>query len=136
MSLDEVEDFFFDDGGDYHPWHPGHTISQSPCVPIISIKRTRYCLWYYCDLHKGIEHDSLVTLEHHMKYKEPEKHKKVILEKLRTRKIDKGNIVKEKIDELFKDPQDIMLARARKHYSESFEERIKSLSGTHLTTFS
>ena len=133
MSLDEVEDFFFDDGGDYNPWRPGHTISQSPCVPIISIKRTHWCLWYYCDLHRGVEHDSLVTLEHHMKYKEPEKHKKVILEKLRARKIDKANIIKEKIDQIFLDPQDMMLTRARKRYLESFEERIKGFSQLHQT---
>lgn len=131
MSLDEVRDFFFDDGLDYHSWRPGHTFSQSPCAPIIKIKRTPWCLWYSCELHKKIEHDSLVTLEHHMKYAEPEVHKKVITEKLRAREIDKGMIIEAKIDEMFGKKSNEM--RAKKHYSESFEERIKFINSTQKT---
>lgn len=58
-----------------------------------------------------------------MKYKEPELHKKVILEKLRARETNKGIIVEARINEIFgKGKSDL---RAKKHYAESFEERIR-----------
>ena len=131
MSIAEVEDFFFDDGRDYVPWRKGHSFSQSPCAPIIKIERTSKCLWYSCEIHRTVIHDSLVTLEHHMKYKEPELHKKVILDKLHARETDKSKIIEQQIDDIFDKKEDKVLARARKHYMESLEEKIIGISQSH-----
>ena len=80
-----VEEFFH--GNPNTPWKPSpeHDLKQSPCRPIIGIKNDYKIRFYYCKLHPSIENTYLETIEHHCKYKEPDKHKAEILRLMRGR---------------------------------------------------
>ena len=83
-KLPTIEDFFYDEPG--LPWKPlpKHRIEQSPCYPLIG-RRNYYDSkvnstlskidWFYCKLHPYVESVHLESIEHHCKYKEPDKHK-------------------------------------------------------------
>ena len=68
-----VDEFFYNDPNT--PWKPlpEHDLKQSPCYPIIDIRRYhKYKIpFYYCKLHPDIENAYLEIIEHHCKYKEP-----------------------------------------------------------------
>ena len=87
-----IEDFFHDDPN--LPWKPlpKHTLVQSPCYPIIGkriyynsninekTREFRSIDRYYCKIHPNMESINLESIEHHCKYKEPDKHKAAILQ--------------------------------------------------------
>jgi hypothetical protein len=89
-----IEDFFYDDPN--LPWKPlpKHALVQSPCYPIIGKRNYYYynsnikeetgefrnIVRYYCKVHPNIESIDLEPIEHHCKYKEPDKHKAAILQ--------------------------------------------------------
>jgi hypothetical protein len=85
-----IEEYFRDiPNEDWKPL-PQHEIYQSPCYPIIGIKIRTWInnkteirnstRWYYCKVHPKVENIHLQSIEHHCKYKEPEKHKSKVLE--------------------------------------------------------
>jgi len=66
-----------------------HTLEQSPCLPIISVRG----IMYYCEIcHPEHANDSAVasihlsSVEHHCRYRDPEKHRAEILTRLGERK--------------------------------------------------
>ena len=67
---------------------PNHRLEQSPCYPIIGSRNRhnnkmlghRNVDWYYCKIHPNVESIHLESIEHHCKYKEPDKHERTILE--------------------------------------------------------
>jgi len=85
-----IENFFYDEST--LPWRPlpKHRLEQSPCYPVIGrrnshnnrIGQVSNIEWYYCKLHPYVENIHLESIEHHCKYKEPDKHKARILESL------------------------------------------------------
>jgi hypothetical protein len=48
---------------------------QSPCYPIIAVKQD----YFYCGLHPDVQNVRLESVEHHVKYKDPDKHKLELL---------------------------------------------------------
>jgi hypothetical protein len=79
MKVRSIADFFYKDPN--KPWEPlpDHTLEQSPCYPIIAIKQN----YYYCILHPKVENIYLESIEHHIKYKDPEAHKSELLKLLK-----------------------------------------------------
>ena len=73
-----VDEFFYDPSASWKPL-PEHELDQSPCRQIIGIRNNYKIPLYYCKLHPDIENAYLETIEHHCKYKEPDKHKTEIL---------------------------------------------------------
>jgi hypothetical protein len=61
---------------------PPHSLEQSPCYQIIEIKNNYKMPLYYCKLHPHVKSAYLETIEHHCKYKDPDKHKAEILQRL------------------------------------------------------
>jgi hypothetical protein len=82
QTLHRIEDFFYNEPE--LPWRPlpKHLLRQSPCYPIIKFDGN----FYYCIIHPNVWNIHLESIEHHCKYKEPEKHKAVIL--IRIKNID------------------------------------------------
>lgn len=86
-KIPTIEEFFYDKPN--LPWKPlpKHSLEQSPCYPIIGRRNNRNSKiaeicnveWYYCKLHSHVENIHLESIEHHCKYKEPDKHKEKIL---------------------------------------------------------
>jgi hypothetical protein len=60
-----------------------HDLDQSPFYPIIAQKQG----YYYCKLNPWIKNVNLESVEHHIKFKDPEKHK---LELLKCSKLTHG----------------------------------------------
>ena len=54
---------------------PEHDLDQSPCYPIIAQKQG----YFYCRLHPEVKNVHLESIEHHIKYKDPETHKSELL---------------------------------------------------------
>jgi hypothetical protein len=72
MSVDE---FFYDESTlPYEPL-PDNDLNQSPCHHIIAEKEG----YYYCKLHLEITNVHLESIEHHIKFKDPEMHKAELL---------------------------------------------------------
>src|SRR5690349_24616212 len=72
MSIDK---FFYDDQTlQYKPFQD-HSLEQSPCYNIIDKKEN----YFYCKLHPGIRNIHLKSIEHHIKYKDPEVHRAELL---------------------------------------------------------
>lgn len=78
VTREIVEEFFYDDGGPYRPPTP-HTLDESPCKSIIRITQDDF---YYCSMHRDIQNIYLESIEHHIKFKDPEIHKSEILKLL------------------------------------------------------
>ena len=79
VKIVTVDEFFYEDPTT--PWKPlpEHDLKRSPCHPIIGIRYNYEIPLYYCKLHPDIENAYLKTIEHHCKYKDPDKHKAEIL---------------------------------------------------------
>lgn len=79
-TIVSIHDFFYDDPElDYKPL-PHHEIHQSPCNLIIG--QTDYKTTtsiYFCKLHPDVKSIYLSSIEHHIKYKDPDIHKAEIL---------------------------------------------------------
>jgi hypothetical protein len=78
INLSSITDFFYDDPSMPYTPLPEHDLDQSPCNPIIAIKHE----YFYCRLHPEIKNVHLESIEHHIKYKDPELHKSELLELL------------------------------------------------------
>ena len=77
-TLEEITQFFYDEP--YQPYHlPPHELEDSPCRSIIRIDNHSL---FYCILHPDVQKYHLETIEHHIKYKNPEMHKSEILKLL------------------------------------------------------
>ena len=75
VKVSTITDFFYDDPTIPYAPLPDHNLDQSPCYPIIAIKHG----YYYCRLHPDIKNTYLESIEHHIKYKDPEAHKSELL---------------------------------------------------------
>jgi len=75
-----VTDFFYDDPTMPYVAPPDHELDQSPCCPIIAMKDG----YYYCRLHPEIKNVFLQSIEHHIKYKDPKRHKSKLLKVVQT----------------------------------------------------
>lgn len=58
---------------------------KSPCKQLIG-KEDRFG-FYYCKLHTDVENIHFAEIEHHVRYGEPELHKKMLLEIIETDEI-------------------------------------------------
>ncbi len=74
VKVNSITTFFYDDLNT--PWEPlpEHDLDQSP-YPIIAFKQN----YYYCILHPEVKNILLESIEHHIKYKDPEEHKSKLL---------------------------------------------------------
>lgn len=77
-TIEEITQFFYDEP--YQPYHlPPHELEDSPCRSIIRIDNHSL---FYCILHPDVQSYHLESIEHHIKYKDPEAHKSEILKQL------------------------------------------------------
>jgi hypothetical protein len=82
-----IEEFFHDDLSLLWQPLPLHSLEQSPCYPIIGIRKKQGL--YYCKLHsEEAKSIHLEVIEQHCKYKEPDVHKSEILKLLSTKSPD------------------------------------------------
>lgn len=70
-----VSDFLYDDPDAPYTPLPEHHLDQSPCYPIIAAKQG----YFYCKLHPDVQNIHLESVEHHVKYKDPDKHRSALL---------------------------------------------------------
>jgi hypothetical protein len=75
VKVSSITDFFYDDPAMPYVVLSAHKLDQSPCRHIIAINDG----YYYCRLHPGIKNVHLESIEHHIKYKDPEAHKLELL---------------------------------------------------------
>ena len=78
-TMEAITQFFYDEP--YLPYQPPppHKLEDSPCKSIIRIDNHSL---FYCTLHPDVQSYHLESIEHHMKYKDPEVHKSEILKQL------------------------------------------------------
>ena len=81
LSVQTVNDFFYDEPELAWKPLPDHQLEQSPCYHIIETDMIRASRqkYYRCKIHPEIWNINLESIEHHCKYKDPEKHKSEIL---------------------------------------------------------
>jgi hypothetical protein len=79
-TMDAITQFFYDEP--YLPYHPlpPHELEDSPCKSIIRFDS--HSSLYNCILHPDVQSYDLESIEHHIKYKNPEMHKAEILKLL------------------------------------------------------
>jgi hypothetical protein len=65
-----------------------HSLEESICRPLIG-KQIHKQFLHYCKVHTYVEFLSLESIEHHIKFKDPERHKAKLLEKIQEEQIDK-----------------------------------------------
>ena len=82
-TVEAITQFFYDEP--FLPYHPPppHELENSPCKSIIRLDN--HSLLYNCTLHPDIRSYHLESIEHHIKYKNPEMHKSEILKLLEAR---------------------------------------------------
>jgi hypothetical protein len=82
-TVEAITQFFYDEP--YLPYHPPppHELEDSPCKSIIRLDN--HSMLYNCTLHPDIRSYHLESIEHHIKYKNPEMHKSEILKLLEAR---------------------------------------------------
>jgi hypothetical protein len=78
--LEAITQFFYDEP--YLPYRPPlpHQLEDSPCKSIIRIDNHSL---FYCTLHPDIQSYHLESIEHHIKFKNPNIHKSEILKSLK-----------------------------------------------------
>ena len=74
-SLNSITNFFHDDPNVPYTRPPERTLEQSPCYPIIAVRHG----YFYRRLHPDVKYVYLESIEHHIKYKDPEAHKSELL---------------------------------------------------------
>jgi hypothetical protein len=74
-KVGSVADFFYDDSNAPYTPLPEHDLDYSPCCPIIAIKEG----YFYCRLHPDVQNIHLESVEHHIRYKDPDKHRLELL---------------------------------------------------------
>lgn len=79
--MEAITQFFYDEP--YMPYHPPphHDLEVSPCKLIIRFDE--HSSLYNCTLHPDFQSYHLESIEHHIKYKNPEMHKSEILKLFR-----------------------------------------------------
>jgi hypothetical protein len=79
-TLEAITQFFYDEP--FLPYHPPppHELENSPCNSIIRFDN--HSSMYNCTLHTDVQSYYLESIEHHIKYKNPEMHKSEILKLL------------------------------------------------------
>jgi hypothetical protein len=79
-TVEAITQFFYDEPYlSYHP-PPPHGLEDSPCKSII--KFDKRSLLYSCILHPAFQSFHLESIEHHIKFENPEMHKSEILNSL------------------------------------------------------
>ncbi len=78
-SLSSINGFFYDDPNISYTASQEHNLDQSPCYPVIAIEQG----YFYCRLHPDVKNVHLESIEHHMKYEDPEIHKSELLKFLK-----------------------------------------------------
>ena len=82
-TVEAITQFFYDEPDlPYHP-PPPHKLEDSPCKSIIRLDN--HSLLYNCTLHPDFQSYHLESIEHHIKYKNPEMHESEILKLLKAR---------------------------------------------------
>ena len=88
MSVVSVDEFFKDDPDTQYSTR-NHSLEQSPCYPIIGAKSAGRNILYYCEIcQPEFANDSVVasihlsSIEHHIKFKDPDRHRAEILARL------------------------------------------------------
>ena len=70
-----VTEFLYDDPEAPYTPLSEHDLDQSPCYPNIALKQG----YFYCRLHPDVRIEHHESAEHHVKYKDPDKHKLELL---------------------------------------------------------
>jgi hypothetical protein len=81
-TMKAIAQFFYDEP--YLPYHPPppHELEDSPCQLIIRFDS--HSSLYNCILHPDVQSYHLESIEHHIKFKNPDMHKSEILKLLTT----------------------------------------------------
>jgi hypothetical protein len=88
-TMDAITQFFYDEPYlSYHP-PPPRELEDSPCKLIIGFDS--HSSLYNCALHPDVQSYHLETIEHHIKYKNPEMHKAEILKLWRQLQLQSKN---------------------------------------------
>ena len=74
-SLSSITDFFHDNTNMPYVPRQEHALKRSSCNAITAIKQG----YFHCRLHHDVKYVHLISIEHHVKYKDPEKHKSELL---------------------------------------------------------
>jgi hypothetical protein len=79
-TMEAITQFFYDEP--YLPYHPPspHELEDSPCKSIIRFDS--HSSLYNCALHPDVQSYHLESIEHHIKFKNPDMHKSEILKQL------------------------------------------------------
>jgi hypothetical protein len=79
-AMEAITQFFYDEP--YLPYHspPPHGLEDSPCKSIIRFDS--HSSLYNCALHPDVQSYHLESIEHHIKFKNPDMHKSEILKQL------------------------------------------------------
>src|SRR6476646_2066310 len=80
----QIEEFFASDNGQVEE----HTVEESICRPLIG-KQGHKPFFHYCKICPKVEFLSLKSIEHHIKFNDPERHKAKLLEIIQRDQIDK-----------------------------------------------
>ena len=83
----QIEEFFASDNGQGEE----HTLEDSICRPLIG-KQIHKPFFYYCKICPKIENFHLKSNEHHIKFKDPERHKAKLLEMIQGAQMDKDGL--------------------------------------------
>lgn len=79
-NIESINQFFYDEPFLPYQPPPPHELEDSPCKSIIRFDK--HSLLYHCILHPDIQSYHLESIEHHIKFKNPEIHKSEILKSL------------------------------------------------------
>src|SRR6476620_5953818 len=71
----QIEEFFASDNGQVEE----HTVEESICMPLIG-KQGHKPFFHYCKICPKVEFLSLKSIEYHMRFNDPERHKAKLLE--------------------------------------------------------
>src|SRR3954447_21563715 len=75
-NLEQIEEFFDSENGQVE----NHTLEDSICRPIIGRRQNHKQNFLYCKICPKVENINLISIEHHIRYKDPERHKAKLLE--------------------------------------------------------
>ena len=89
-TKEDIEKFFASDNGQKEV----HTLEESICAPLIG-KQNNLPFFYYCKLDPKVENIYLKSINDHIRFKDPERHKAKLLELLdkeeEEKKVTKSN---------------------------------------------
>lgn len=92
IPIISVDEFFRDDPDKPYSTLRSHLFEQSPSYPIIGVKPVGNQIMYYCEICRpefandsAVANINLSSIEHHCKYKDPERHRAEILARLAKR---------------------------------------------------